>query len=72
MISSTFTYNGCKLVLHTQNTRVKLDDPSMYRHGLGKLEIERSNMNHMVEMINIEMFTIEDYSISRDDRAWYS
>ena len=29
MISSTFTYNGCKPVLHTQNTRVKLDEPSI-------------------------------------------
>ena len=31
VISSTFTYNGCKPVLHTQNTRVKLDEPSIYR-----------------------------------------
>ena len=53
MIDSTFTYNGCKTVLHTQNTRVKLDEPSMYRHGLGTLEIERSNMNPIVDMINI-------------------
>ena len=33
----------------------------MYRHGLGTQEAERSNMNHMVDMINIEMFTIDDY-----------
>ena len=55
-----------------QNTWVKLDEPSMYRHGLGALETERSNVNHIVDMINIEMFTIDDYSISRDDRTWFS
>ena len=55
-----------------QNTWVKLDEPSMYIHGLGTLETERSNMNHIVDMINIEMFTIDDYSISRDDRTWFN
>ena len=25
-----------------------------------------------VDMINIMMFTIENYSISRDDRLWFS
>ena len=55
-----------------RNTRVKLDEPSMYRHGLRTPETERSNVNHIVDMINIEMFTIEDYSISRDDRTWFS
>ena len=58
-----FTYNGCKIALQMQNTRVKLDEPSMYIHGLGTLETERSNMSHIVDMINIEMFTIDDYSI---------
>ena len=72
MISSTFTYNGCKPVLHMQNTWVELDDPSMYEHGLGTLETERSNMSHIVDMINIEMFTLENYSISSDDRTWFS
>ena len=67
-----FTYNGCKPDLHTQNTWVKLDEPSMYRHGLGTLETERSNMSHIVDMINIEMFTIDDYPISRDDWTWVS
>ena len=67
VISSTFKYNGCKTVLHTQNTRVKL----------GKIwprntESERSSVNHIVDMINIVMFTIENYSISRDDRTWFS
>ena len=42
-----------------QNTRVKLDEPSICRYGLGTLETERSNVNHIVDMINIEMFTIE-------------
>ena len=50
-----------KTVLRMQNTWVKLDEPSMYRHGLRTLETKRSNMNHMVDMINIEMFTIDDY-----------
>ena len=72
VIGSTFTYNGWKIVLHMWNTRIKLDEPSMYIHGLGTLETERSNMNHIVDMINIEMFTIDDYSISRDDRLWFS
>ena len=72
MISSMFTYNWCKLVLHMQNTRVKLDEPSMYRHGLGTLETERSNVSHIADMINIEMFTIDDYPISREDQTWVS
>ena len=54
-----FPYNGCKPVLHTQNTRVKLDEPSICRYGLGTLETERSSVNHIVDMINIVMFTIE-------------
>ena len=37
VISSTFTYNGCKPVLHMQNTRVKLDEPSICRYGLRTL-----------------------------------
>ena len=59
MIDSTFIYNGCKTVLHMRNTLVKLAEPSIYRYGLGTLETERSNVNHIVGMINIEMFTIE-------------
>ena len=27
----------------------------MYKHGLGTLETERSNVNHIVDMINIEI-----------------
>ena len=72
MIDSTFTSNGYKTILHMRNTRVKLDNPSMYGHGLETLETERSNMNHIVDIINIEMFTIENYSISHDDRTWVS
>ena len=52
-----------------QNTWVKLDEPSMYKHGLGTLETERSKVSHRVDMINIEMFTIDDYPISRDERT---
>ena len=55
-----------------QNTWVKLDEPSMYKHGLGTLETKRSNVNQIVDMINIEMFTIVDYSITRDDRTWFN
>ena len=56
-----FTYNGCKPVLHMRNTRVKLDEPSMYRmHGLGTVETERSNMSRIVDTINMEMFTDDD------------
>ena len=62
-----FTYNGSKTVLHMRNTQVKLDEPSMYRHGHGTLETERSNVSHIVDVINIEMFTIDDYPISRDE-----
>ena len=67
-----FKYNGCKPVLHMWNTRVKLDELSMYTHGLITLETERSNVNHIVDTINIEMFTIDDYSMSCDDRTWFS
>ena len=67
-----FTYNGCKTVLHMRNTRVKLDKPSMYIHGLETLGTERSNVNYIVDMINIEMFSIDDYSISHDDQTWFS
>ena len=68
MIRSTFTYNECKTVLHVRNDRVKLDEPyNGYRHGLRTLETERSNVSHIVDMINIEMFAIDDYSISCDD-----
>ena len=49
-------------MLHTWNTWVKLDEPSMNRHGLGTQETERSNMSHIVDMINMEMFTIETTS----------
>ena len=59
MISSTFTYNGCKPVLHTQNNQVKLDEPNICRYGLGTLKTERSSVNYIVDMINIVMFTIE-------------
>ena len=41
-----------------RNTRVKLDEPSMYKHGLETLETERLNVNHIVDMINIEMFPL--------------
>ena len=45
-----------------RNTWVKLDEPSLYRHGLGTQQTEMSNMSHIVDMINMEMFTIETTS----------
>ena len=60
VISSTFTYNGCKTVLHMRKTRVKLDEPSMYRHGLGTQKTERSSMSHIEDTINMKMFTEVD------------
>ena len=40
--------------------RFLLDEPSMYRHGLGTQETERSNMSLIVDTINMEMFTDDD------------
>ena len=37
-----------------------LDEPSMYRHGLGTQETERSSMSRMVDTINMKMFTDVD------------
>ena len=54
--------------LHKRNNRVKLDEPSMYIHGLGTKETERSGMNYIVDVINMEMFTIKAKLNSRDDR----
>ena len=31
----------------------------MYIHGLGTRETKSSNMSHIVDMINMKMFTIE-------------
>ena len=53
-----------------RNTWVKLDEPSMYRHGLGTRKAERSNMSYIVVMINMEMFVVDHHPISRDDRTW--
>ena len=47
----------CDRFLRSNTTGV--DEPSMYKHGLGTLETERSSVNHIVDMINIVMFTIE-------------
>ena len=52
--------------------RLNLTSLAYNRYGLGTLETERSSVNHIVDMINIMMFTIENYSISRDDRLWFS
>ena len=50
---------GASQICTRRNTRVKLDEPSICRYGLGTLEIERSSVDHIVDMINIVMFTIE-------------
>ena len=65
-------YQGASQFCTRRNTQVKLDEPSICRYGLGTLETERPSMNHIVDMINIVMFTIENYSISRDDWTWFS
>ena len=57
---------GASQFCTNRNTQVKLDEPSICRYGLGTLETERSSVNHIVDMINIVMFTIENYPISRD------
>ena len=72
MLDSASVYNVSKPDLLMRKLRFDLDEPSMYRHGLGTQETERSSVNHIVDMINIVMFTIENYSISRDDRTWFS
>ena len=70
VIDSTFTYNGCNTIFHMRNTRVKLDEPCMCRHGLGTHETEKSSMNRIVDMISIGMLTTETILNSRDDRTW--
>jgi hypothetical protein len=37
-----------------------LDEPSMYRHGLGTQETERLSMSRTVDTINMKMFTDDD------------
>ena len=49
-------------MLHTRKYLGLLDEPSMYRHGLGTQETERLNMSHIDDMINMLMFTIETTS----------
>ena len=49
-------------MLHTRKYLGLLDEPSMYRHGLGTQETERLNTSHMDDMINMLMFTIETTS----------
>ena len=46
--------------LHVWNTRVKLDEPSMYIHGLGTRKTESSNMSRIVDTLNMKMFTDDD------------
>ena len=50
-----------------QNTCVKLNEPSMYIHGLGTLETERLNVGHIVDMMNIESITPDHHIVSRND-----
>ena len=39
-----------------------LDELSMYRHDLGTRKAERLSMSHMVDMMNISMFSNETTS----------
>ena len=43
-----------------------------YADMASNTETERSSVNHIVDMINIAMCTIENYCILRDDRLWFS
>ena len=49
-------------MLHTRKYLGLLDEPSMYRHGLGTQETKRLNTSHIDDMINMLMFTIETTS----------
>ena len=54
-----FVYNGCKPDLHMWKYYGNLDEPIMYKHGLGNTRSESLNKNHIDDMINMVMFTIE-------------
>ena len=45
--------------LHTWNTQVILHEPKHIQIWPRNTETERSSVNHIVDMINIVMFTIE-------------
>ena len=73
---------GCdKLNVHLQRVQASFAHAEIiglnltslaYANMASETETERSSVNHIVDMINIVMFTIENYSISRDDRTWFS
>ena len=70
---------GCdKLYVHIQRVQASFAHAEILGLNLTSLAYAdmaselRSSMNHIVDMINIMMFTIENYSISRDDRTWFS
>ena len=71
VIGSTFKYNGCKTVAHAEYSGYTWRAKHI-QIWPRNTETERSSVNHIVDMINIVMFTIENYSISRDDRTWFS
>ena len=71
IVSKHLVMIGCdRLYVHIQQGISQIHTRRI--HGVGTLETERSNVSHIVDMINIEMFTVDDYPISRDDRTWVS
>ena len=58
VIGSTFKYNGCKIVAHVEYSGYTWRAKHI-QIWPRNTETERSSMNHIVDMINIVMFTIE-------------
>ena len=58
VIGSTFKYNGCKTVAHAEYSGYTWRAKHI-QIWPRNMETERSSVNHIVDMINIVMFTIE-------------
>ena len=58
VIGSTFKYNGCKTVAHAEYSGYTWRAKHIQTWPQNT-ETERSSVNHIVDMINIVMFTIE-------------
>ena len=63
MLDSASVYNVSKPDLLMRKLRFDLDEPSMYRHGLGTRITERLSMSHMNDMIDTSLSTIETTSL---------
>ena len=58
MLDSASVYNVSKPDLLMQKLRFDLDEPSMYRHGLGT-RTKRLSMSHIVDMMAILLLAFE-------------